>query len=165
MTHARARWGLLGLLVFEAILLAFTAGSGSYTYAVTAAVGVVALAYASRAQRLTGEIPRVAIIVVALSTFARALLQTAFVGWPVPNMVSYLVPLGFALLLLPQPKPAAAVALIALARSWFIVWYFLGGSTVLVIANLVGAAAAWYWWSGEALGTSAEVEHDDAAGQ
>lgn len=163
---AHVRWGLGGLLAFEAILLGFTAMIGAYTFAVTAFAALGALSWALWDYRRTGVVPRAAMAVVAVAALGRALMQTAVGGvWPLGILPTYLVPVGFALLMLPRASPGFAVALIAAARSWFVVYYFVQGPPWLVVANLVAAAGAWAWWAGETFPQRAAPAGEDAAGQ
>lgn len=154
----RARWGLAGLLAFEAILVVYTFFS---QYTVMALVAIAALGWAIVAHARTGRVPRVALGLLAVVTLWRAAAQTILPGVYVPGvLVTYLVPLGFALLLWPRARPALGVGLVAAARTWFVLWYFLASNPTLALANLVGAAGAWLWWSDAAL-----VAADESAAQ
>ena len=160
----RARWGLAGLLGFEAILLAFTLANGSLEYAAMALVAAGALAWAIVAHARSGAIPRAALALLAVATFLRALAQTArFGAFPPAIAPTYLAPLGFALLLWPRARPALGIGLIAAARTWFVLWYFLNGSTTLTLANAAGAIGAWIWWADEALVARPAAVEESAA--
>jgi hypothetical protein len=158
------RWGLAGLLGFEAILGVYAFTNGSLDHAAMAVVAAAALAWAIVAHARTGTLPRAALAILALVTLARALRQTAFVGaFPPGVLPTFLVPLGFALLLAQRARPAIGVGLVAAARTWFVAWYFLHGSTVLAVANLVGALGAWIWWAEDARVARPEAAEEGTA--
>lgn len=142
----RARWGLAGLLAFEAVLAAYTLAYASYAFAAMALVAAGALAWAWWAHARTGDVPRGALGVLAAVTLLRALAQTPLSGpFPLGVLPTYLVPLGFALLLWRRVPAAWGIGLVAVARSWFVAWYFLRDVPTLVLANAVGAVGAWLW--------------------
>ena len=160
----RVHWGLAGLVGFEAILLAYTLANGALEYAAMALACVGVLAWALVAWNASGRIPRAALATLAAVTLVRALWQTAVAGtFPLGVLPTFLVPLGFALLLSPRVPPSIGVGLLAGARSWFVAWYFLGGATTLALANLVGAAGAWAWWASEALAAHPAESEDGVA--
>lgn len=142
----RPSWGLWGLLGFEAILAAYAFANGALDYAAMALVAMVALGWALVATTRGGEVPKGALVLLVVVTLLRALWQTAVAGaFPPGVLPTFLVPVGFALLLLPRASPMLGLGLVAAARTWFIAWYFLRGSTTLALANLVGAVGAWLW--------------------
>lgn len=162
----RARWGLAGLLGFEALLAAYTFSNGALDYAAMAVVAAATLAWAIVAHARTGSLPRAALALLAVVTLVRALRQTTLAGvYPAGVMPTFLVPLGFALLLWPRAPPALAVGLVAASRSWFVLGYFLQGVPALTLANVVGALGAWIWWADEALSARPAAAEDDAAPQ
>jgi hypothetical protein len=141
MQNASRTWGIAGLLAFEAIIAARTFGASSLTFSLMYAIGAIALAFALF---LPGA--RWPFGVVAAVSLYRAYLQTVGGQTPLGVYPTYLVPLGFAwFALLPRTMPAAAIACIAVARTWFVVWYALPGNWIVVAANVVGAAGAWVW--------------------
>ena len=158
----RLRLGLAGLLGFEGILLAFVYARGALDFAAIPVVALVILAFVmSRALR--GEAPSVwALAALAVVTLARAYWQTRSGNFPNGVLPTYLVPIGFALLAVAARKPDATrlalvgIALVAIARTWFIAWYFLASNPTLAVANLVAAAGAWVW------ATSMTATHDAA---
>lgn len=163
---SRQKWGLAGLLAFEAIVAAYLFGLGaSLDFVVSYALGAIVLAVAlfTRVQRWQ---------FAALAVFAayRAYVQTASgsVAWG--TWPTWLVPIGFAALAIaPQKMPRLGIAAIALARTWFILWYFpgllrAGGAWELVAANALGAAGAWLWASAAESRTDALSSESRATG-
>lgn len=154
MTHDRVRWGIAGLLAFEAIIAAYTL-AGAPLFSAMYFVGVVALALAwwRGPQRWH-------FAALALASLVRAYLQTAG-GAALGIYPTYLVPLGFAwLALAPRAMPGAALSAVALARTWFVLWYLLQGNGLVAAANVLGAAGAWLWASAQ---ISPEAGGEDAA--
>ena len=136
----RQKWGLAGLLAFEAIIAAYTFGGGANVFSAMYAVGAITLALA-----IWKGPTRWHYLVLALASGYRAWLQTAG-GAALGVYPTWLVPLGFAwLAVAPAAMPRFAIASVALARTWFVLWYFLPGAYVIVAANVVGAAGAWLW--------------------
>lgn len=148
---SRTRMGVAGLLGFEALLAAYALAIGAVEHAAMATVAAVALMFAYAVHERFGYVPRLALGALAVVTLARAWAQTARFGtYPMGVMPTFLVPLGFALLMIPRAPPAVGVGLVAVARTWFVVWYFLQPSLPLALANVVGAAGAWLWCADEA---------------
>lgn len=144
MAFSRAQWGLAGLLAFEAIVAAYTFGNSLTQFSLMYALGTIVLALA-----IWRGPERWHYAVLAAASLYRAYLQTAS-GAPLGVYPTYLVPLGFAwLAIAPEAMPSFAIGSVALARTWFIVWYFLPGNTILVVANALGAAGAWLWASAQ----------------
>lgn len=154
----RQKWGLAGLLAFEAIIASYLfANSGLRPITIMYAVGAVTLALA-----VWKGPTRWHFGVLALVSAWRAYLQTS-VGAALGVYPTWLVPIGFAwLAVAPAIMPRFAIASVALARTWFILFYFLAGQYVIVVANILGAAGAWLWASadGDAVAPSSA---DDAA--
>lgn len=134
----RRKWGLAGLLAFEAVIASFLfANDGTWW---PYALGALTLAFALA----TGP-TRWHFAALAFASAARAYLQTAG-GAQLGVYPTWLVPLGFAwLALAPDTMPRAAIAGIAVARTWFVLWYALPGLWIVVAANVLGAAGAWLW--------------------
>lgn len=141
----RQQWGLAGLLAFEAIVTAYLLGVGAgLDFVASYALGILALGLA-----LWRGPARWHFGLLALAAAYRAWAQTAggaALGvWP-----TWLVPLGFGwLALAPRAAPRLAIASVALARTWFVAWYFLPGNMTLVAANVLGATGAWLWLAAE----------------
>ena len=136
----RQKWGLAGLLAFEAIIAARTFGANNIPFSSMYAIGAITLAFAIWKGPM-----RVHYAILALASGYRAYLQT--VGGAVIGVYpTWLVPIGFAwLAAAPTIMPRFAIASVALARTWFILFYFLAGQYIIVAANVVGAAGAWLW--------------------
>ena len=147
----RTRWGLVGLVLFEAILAAYTLANGAWEYGAMALFAAAALLWALAGHAREGTIPKAALAALLAVTLWRAARQTVLapVFGPAGVWPTWLVPLGFALLLVPGLRPAIGLGAVAAARTWFVLWYVLQGSVTLALANLVGAVGAWLWWSGE----------------
>lgn len=156
----RQRWGLAGLLAFEAIVTAYLLGVGAgWDFVASYAVGILALGYA-----VWRGPARWAFGLLALAAAYRAFVQTAG-GAPLGVYPTWLVPLGFGwLAVAPRSAPKLAIAAVALARTWFIAWYFLGGASTLVVANVLGAAGAWLWAAGEPDAAEPAVETSPGLG-
>lgn len=136
----RQKWGLAGLLAFEAIIAAYTLGRSNLQFSAMYAIGAVVLGLAM----VMGP-KRWHFAVLALVSGYRAYLQTAG-GAQLGVYPTWLVPIGFAwLAIAPTMMPRLAISTVAIARTWFIVWYFLPGAYIIVAANVVGAAGAWLW--------------------
>lgn len=144
----RQKWSLGGLLAFEALIVAYLLGNGASVldpFPLMYAIGTVALASA-----VLWKPTRWLYGILALASLYRAYLQTA--GGAEPGVYpTYLVPLGFAwLAIAPRSMPRLAMASVAVARTWFILWYVLqGGAGLIVVANVLGAAGAWLWVASE----------------
>ena len=140
----RARWGLAGLLAFEGIVAAYLFGIGaSLDFSLSYALGALVLASA-----LFLGPQRWQFATLAVLAGYRAWAQTSG-GAQLGVYPTWLVPIGFAwLAILPRTLPRIGIAAVALARTWFVVWYF-PESTTLVVANVLGAAGAWLWLSAE----------------
>ncbi|GEM_PF-6703886 len=154
----RVALGLAGLLLFELILAAYLASVGATTYALVGAGLVAALGLALwRAWR--GEpLPSWLLGAVALLTLVRAVLQSTG-GLTLLHVAVYAVPLGWALAATGRARLVAyGVLLVALARTWFVGQYLLGGATTIALANVFGAAGAWLWWSSFLRDDSAAAE-------
>lgn len=136
----RQKWGLAGLLAFEAIIAAYTLGSARIAFSAMYAIGAITLALA-----LWRGPTRWHYAVLALVSGYRAYLQTAG-GAQLGVYPTWLVPIGFAwLAIAPNAMPRVAIAAVAVARTWFILWYLLPGAYIVVGANVLGAAGAWLW--------------------
>lgn len=157
MSAART-WGLAGLLAFEAIIAAFTFGAGSIEFSLMYAVGAVTLALA-----IWRGPTRWHYAVLAAASLYRAWLQTYHGFAPLGVYPTYLVPLGFAWLAIwPERMPRVGIAAVALARTWFVVFYLLGGSLIIVAANVLGAVGGWLWFAAQADEPPAAGSIDDA---
>lgn len=151
---ARVKWGIAGLLAFEAIIVYVTWG-GSPFFTAMYLVGAVLLGWLL-VRAAQGENPTFPVLlVIALAALVRAILQTRNPAFPIGVLPTYLVPVGFAMMALAARSLSAnarvalvGIVLVALARSWFVVWYFQRGATLVAFANLLGAAGAWAWASG-----------------
>ena len=141
----RKQWGLAGLLAFEAIVASYLLGiQAAPGFIVSYALGAVVLGLA-----LWRGPQRWHFALLALAAGYRAYAQTVG-GAPLGVYPTWLVPIGFAwLAVAPRAMPRWAIACVALARTWFIVWYFLPGNLTLVVANVLGAAGAWVWLAAE----------------
>lgn len=138
----RQKWGLAGLLAFEAIIAAYTFGGNNLAFSTMYAIGAVTLALA-----IWGGPTRWHYAVLAIASGYRAWLQTEG-GAALGVYPTWLVPLGFAwLAFAPGASPRLAISSVAIARTWFILWYLLPGAYIIVAANVVGAAGAWLWAS------------------
>ena len=152
----RQKWGLAGLLAFEAIIAAYTFGNGTNVFSYMYAIGAVTLAFA-----IWRGPTRWHYGALALVSGYRAFMQTS-AGAPLGVYPTWLVPIGFAwLAIAPTAMPRFAIAAVALARTWFIVWYFLPGNTIVALANVVGAAGAWLWASSIAPESGSATMNDE----
>lgn len=150
----RQKWGLAGLLAFEAIVTAYLLGvNNGWPSATQPALFVIsyALGAAILGLALWKGPARWHFALLAVAAAYRAFAQMD-PGTHPGVYPTWLVPLGFAwLALAPERMPRIAIALVALARTWFVAWYvpdlfFVGaGSWTLVVANVLGAAGAWLW--------------------
>lgn len=155
MQDNRIGWGLAGLLGFEGILAAYTFANGATAYVLMALAAGALLVWAL--WRLAqGEAPSAPVLWLLAAVMAvRAAWQTS-ATMPPGLAVTWLVPVGFALLAVaavraPSPRLAlAGIALVALARAWFVLWYFGLGNATLALANLVAAVGAVAWAAAEA---------------
>lgn len=156
-----ARWGLLGLLGFELTLLTIRLVNGTFDqFSLMAALAAGALVWALIAHARAGAIPRFALMLLVAVTLARALAQTVPGPAPLGVLPTYFVPLGFALLLVARAPTAWGVGVVAAARSWFVVWYFLIGVPEIAIANVLAAIGMWIWFVGASGGERAAPAED-----
>lgn len=150
---SRVKLGLAGLLAFEILVAVYTWSGTPTIFTWLYVVGAALLAYLLwRATK--GETPASPILaVLAVDALVRAYMQTRNPGYPLGVLPTYLVPAGFAALAFAMRRGAvngervalAGVVLVALARSWFVYWYFQAGAGLLVLANILGAIGAWTW--------------------
>lgn len=148
MRDAR-RWGLWGLLAFEALLGAYTFSIGSTPFVVMSllAGGLLVVALGRKDD---AYVPAWVFAGLALVTIARAAYQTIGQDVPPTQYVSYLVPLAFALAGVASWRASArtlavGMGLMGLARGWFSIQFFQADVMPLVAANVVGAAGALAW--------------------
>lgn len=136
----RQKWGLFGLLAFEAIVAAYTLGRNTLTFSAMYAIAAIVLGLA-----IVMGPKRWHFAILAVVSAYRAFLQTSG-GAQLGVYPTWLVPIGFAwLAVAPWSMPKLAIGAVALARTWFVLWYFLPGSYIIVAANIIGAAGAWLW--------------------
>lgn len=147
----RAKLGLAGLFAFEAIVAWFLLDLGAtMDFVASFALGAAVLAVAL----LTG-LQRWQLGALAIFAAYRAYDQTSSGTVPYGTWPTWLVAIGFgALAIWPRNRPKLGIAAVALARTWFILWYFPGllregGAWELVAANALGAAGAWLWLASE----------------
>lgn len=152
----RQKLGLAGLLAFEAIIAAYTFGANNIPFSAMYAIGAITLALA-----IWKGPTRWHWGVLTLVSGYRAYLQTAG-GAALGVYPTWLVPLGFAwLAIAPRAMPKLAISSVAVARTWFVLWYFLAGAYVIVAANVVGAAGAWLWAASSETEASSATLNDE----
>ena len=145
----RVRGGLLLLAAFDLVVawLTFRLGATSimlFSIASAALLGLAALLAPTRPRALPALL-----VGVAVATFLRAIPQTGG-AVDLGDVARYAVPVGFLLAAArrrvgPAWLPLAGVALVAVARSYFVAFYLAAGATTLVVGNVLGAAGAWLW--------------------
>lgn len=157
------RWGLWGLLAFEAILAAFLFSFGISSFVFIAAIDAALLAFALVVERDTKVVPAWVFFGLAAVTLWRGLAQMW--GAPLsPGYMTYLVPVGFVVAGLSKGRSrmlAVGIALVGLARAWFVLSYFNGQALPIAFANVFGAVGCAVWaygaWRREALKPETDV--------
>ena len=146
---SRARWGLLLLAAFDLVVAWVTFGFGATDIMLLSllSAGLLVVAALQASQRT--NVAALALVGVALATLLRAVPQYGG-SLDVGDVARFAVPIGFVLAVAqarfgPPWLALAGVVAVALARSYFVIFYVGVGATTLVVGNALGAVGAWLW--------------------
>lgn len=133
--------GYAGLAMFEAFLV-FYVGLSDAAFAFIALVVGVALAVAGWCAWRGSAVPSWIFWVAVAGTALRAFLQLPSAGGiRVPDVMRFLVPIGFALAVTARWR-VWGVAVVGISRAFFVAFYATASALDLAAFNIVGVAGA-----------------------